>query len=82
MKLINNHTSLDETAYLLKDKENREFLRESIHQLQDGNVKTLTPDDWENLKNTWNINEWNWRRYLIDLPSRTFLLRVSIKMIE
>ncbi|HJH33724.1 MAG TPA: type II toxin-antitoxin system Phd/YefM family antitoxin, partial [Ligilactobacillus aviarius] len=57
MKLINNHTSLDETAYLLKNKQNREFLHESIHQLQDGNVKTLTPDDWENLKNTWNINE-------------------------
>ena len=49
MKLINNHTSLDETAYLLKNKQNREFLHESIHQLQDGNVKTLTPDDWENL---------------------------------
>lgn len=82
MKLINNHTSLDETAYLLENKQSREFLYESIHQLQDGNVKILTPDDWENLKNTWNINEWNWRRYLIDLPSRTFLLRVSLKMIE
>ncbi|WP_155728916.1 hypothetical protein [Ligilactobacillus aviarius] len=57
MKLIHNHTSLDETAYLLENKQSREFLRESIQQLQDGNVKILTPDDWENLKNTWNINE-------------------------
>ena len=57
MKLINNYTLLDETAYLLENKQSREFLYESIHQLQDGNVKILTPDDWENLKNTWNINE-------------------------
>ena len=57
MKSTNNHTSLDETAYLLKNKQNRKFLYESIQQLQDGNVKILTPDDWENLKNTWNINE-------------------------
>ncbi|WP_283577657.1 hypothetical protein [Ligilactobacillus aviarius] len=57
MKSTNNHTSLDETAYLLKNKQNRKFLHESIRQLQDGNVKILTPDDWENLKNTWNINE-------------------------
>ena len=57
MKSTNNHTSLDEKAYLLKNKQNRKFLHESIRQLQDGNVKILTPDDWENLKNTWNINE-------------------------
>ncbi len=57
MKSTNNHTSLDETAYLLKNKQNRKFLHESIQQLQDGNVKILTPGDWENLKNTWNINE-------------------------
>ena len=57
MKLINNNSSFDETAYLLENKQSREFLYESIHQLQDGNVKILTPGDWENLKNTWNINE-------------------------
>ena len=57
MKSTNNHTSLDETAYLLKNKQNRKFLHESIQQLQDGNVKILTPDDWENLKSTWNVNE-------------------------
>ncbi|OAQ02209.1 hypothetical protein A3O11_04365 [Ligilactobacillus aviarius] len=51
MKLIHNHTSLDETAYLLENKQSREFLRESIQQLQDGNVTILTPDDWKNLEN-------------------------------
>lgn len=48
MRSINNNSSFDETAYLLKNKQNREFLRESIQQLQDGNAKILTPDDWEN----------------------------------
>ena len=57
MKSINNHISLDETAYLLKNKQNHEFLNESIQQLQNGNVKIFTPDNWENLKNIWNINE-------------------------
>ena len=51
MRSINNNPSFDETAYLLKNKQNREFLRESIQQLQDGNAKILTPDDWENLEN-------------------------------
>ena len=41
---------MSETAYLLQNKENREFLRESMSQLKGGNVKVLTPDDWENLK--------------------------------
>lgn len=54
MKSINNNPSFDETAYLLKNRQNREFLRESIHQLQDGNAKMLTPDDWKNLKNTFS----------------------------
>nr|WP_321314957.1 type II toxin-antitoxin system Phd/YefM family antitoxin [uncultured Ligilactobacillus sp.] len=45
------YNSLRETAYLLENKENREFLRESMSQLKEGDVKVLTPDDWENLKN-------------------------------
>ena len=37
-------------AYLLQNKKNREFLRESMNQLKGGDVKVLTPNDWENLK--------------------------------
>ena len=54
MKSINNNSSFYETAYLLKNKQNREFLRESIQQLQDGNVKIFTSDDWKNLENTFS----------------------------
>ena len=49
--------TLNETAYLLKNKQDHEFLNESIQQLQNGNVKIFALDDWKNLKNTWNINE-------------------------
>ena len=45
------YNSLKETAYLLKNKEDREFLRESISQLKSNDVKVFTPSDWENLKN-------------------------------
>lgn len=51
------YNSLRETAYLLQNKENREFLRESMNQLKGGDVKVLTPNDWENLKK----GEWQWR---------------------
>ena len=44
------YNSLRETAYLLQNKKNREFLRESMSQLKGEDVKVLTPDDWENLK--------------------------------
>lgn len=43
------YNSLKETEYLLHDKENRSFLRESLKQLERGDSKSYSIDEWKKI---------------------------------
>lgn len=45
----NEYNSLKETEYLLRDKENRNFLRESLKQLERGDSKSYSIEEWRKL---------------------------------
>ena len=43
------YNSLRETEYLLQDEENRNFLRESLQQLERGDTKSYSVKEWRKI---------------------------------
>lgn len=44
------YQSLQETEYLLRDPENRQFLEKSLEQLKQRKTKTMSVDEWKEMQ--------------------------------
>lgn len=51
------YQSLQETEYLLRDPENRQFLEKSLEQLKQKKTKTMSVDEWKRMQSIDNLQE-------------------------